>query len=173
MSNIVLDTIAERRSIRAYTEQRLDRAEIEALLTAATQSPSANNAQPWHFTVVQDKAIYAEINAEASEAFGHDLGDIFYDAPTTIFISADPTNRWNHIDSGVAVENIAIAAQGLGLGSVIIGLAAHAFESPNGRHLDDLLKFPTGYKFVIAIAVGHPAVKKDAHIVNPDLITHL
>ncbi|MCL2494168.1 MAG: hypothetical protein FWE98_00750 [Oscillospiraceae bacterium] len=44
--------------------------------------------QPWHFTVVQDAAVIAEVNAEASAILNRE-GDIFYAAPTAIFICAE------------------------------------------------------------------------------------
>jgi F420 biosynthesis protein FbiB-like protein len=46
--------IRERRSIRRYTDQTLDRTLIERLLTAATWAPSAHNRQPWRFAVIEN-----------------------------------------------------------------------------------------------------------------------
>jgi nitroreductase len=171
MSNPVLDTIASRRSIRGYKADQITKEELDALLAAAVQSPSANNAQPWHFSVVQDQAIFDEINKESAKNFGQDLGDIFYGAPTAIFISADPKSRWGRLDSGIAVENIAIAAESLGLGSVILGLPEAAFAGPNQAHFDALLKFPAKHSFAVAIAVGYPVTTKGPHAVEPDRIT--
>jgi nitroreductase len=173
MSNPVLDAIADRRSIREYKPDPITKAELDALLTAAVQSPSANNVQPWHFSVVQDAAILAEISEESSKVFGKFLGDLFYGTPTAIFISADPDSRWGRLDSGIAVENIAIAAQGLGLGTVILGLPDNAFIGPNGAYFEKLLKFPKDHKFAVAIAVGYPTATKDAHPVGPDRISYI
>ncbi|MDR3207791.1 MAG: nitroreductase family protein [Oscillospiraceae bacterium] len=163
MSNPVLEAIAQRRSNRGYEARPLSTAQIDALLKAAVESPSANNAQPWHFTVVRDAALLAEINAEASQRLGRNLADIFFGAPVVIFISADPSSRWGRLDSGVAVENIALAAQGLGLGSVILGLPDAAFTGPKGPDFARRLKFPEGHRFAVAIAVGYPTVTKEAH----------
>ena len=43
--NPVLKTIAERSSIRAYREETLKEEEINALLTAGLQAPTARNMQ--------------------------------------------------------------------------------------------------------------------------------
>jgi nitroreductase len=64
MSNPVLSAISDRRSIRGYKAQDVTTEQLDALLAAALQSPSARNAQPWHFSVVRDKSIVREINAE-------------------------------------------------------------------------------------------------------------
>jgi nitroreductase len=173
MSKPVLNAIADRRSIRAYRPEQITRAELDALLKAAVESPSANNAQPWHFSVVQDRSVYAQISAAASKTLGTDLGDVFYNAPTTIFISADADNRWHQIDTGIAVQNIALAAEGLGLGSVILGLPVYAFEGSEGSSFNQLLKIPAGYEFVIAIALGYPIASKEAHSNKPNLISFI
>lgn len=44
----------DRRSIRRYTDQPVERALIERLLAAATWAPSAHNRQPWRFAVIRD-----------------------------------------------------------------------------------------------------------------------
>lgn len=48
----ILETIQERRSTRAFLDQRVEKGTIERLLSFATQAPSAINLQPWEFTVV-------------------------------------------------------------------------------------------------------------------------
>lgn len=48
----VLECINERRSIRAFKPDAVPRKDVEAILRAAVQAPSAINLQPWEFTVV-------------------------------------------------------------------------------------------------------------------------
>jgi nitroreductase len=128
MNNPVLQAIAERRSIRAYKADPLSDEQWDALIKAALEAPSARNDQPWHFTLVKNKALLKDINAEAVKEFELEPdSDIFYDAPAAIFISCDPESRWGRHDCGIAVENIALAAHSIGLGSVILGLPEGAF----------------------------------------------
>ena len=49
------DIIAERRSIRAFTHDRVPRERVEEVLAAGAKAPSAINLQPWEFTVVMDE----------------------------------------------------------------------------------------------------------------------
>ena len=51
-----LDAIFMRRSVRAYTTQKLDEATIRSLLDAAVQAPTAMHLEPWAFVVIQDEA---------------------------------------------------------------------------------------------------------------------
>jgi nitroreductase len=173
MSNPVLAAIADRRSIRAYSGDQLTQEQLDAILKAARESPSARNAQPWYFSVVQKPGILKEVNEEARKNIGgEDLPpDIFYAAPAVIFVSCDAESRWGRLDCGIALQTIALAAHSLGLGSVILGLPDAAFTGPRKEHFNRLLKFPAGYSFAAAIAVGVPAGTKEAHPQEPDRIT--
>jgi len=176
MSNPVLSAIADRRSIRAYTKEKLTQEQLDAILAAAVQAPSARNAQPWHFSVVQDGGILAEINAEVSKNLNTDAGDIFYAAPAVIFIGANvrgPLPRWAMLDCGIAVQTVALAAHSLGLGSVILGMPDAAFAGPRGDYFKKLVKIPADYDFGVAIAIGRAAASKDAHPVEPGKISYV
>jgi len=172
MTNPVLSAISDRRSIRQYKPEQISEEQLQALLRAAVVAPSARNLQPWHFTVVQDAAVLAEVNAEATTILGRE-GDIFYAAPTAIFISADKSSDWAKLDSGIAVQNIALAAQSMGLGSVILGLPAAAFKGPRSEYFAGLLKFPATHEFAVAIAVGYPDGTKEAHPVEDGRISYI
>ena len=92
MNNPVLSAISNRRSIRKYKPQQISEEALQTLLKAAVEAPSANNAQPWHFTVVQDAAVIKAVNEEIKSIFGRE-DDIFYAAPTVIFLSTDKKNK--------------------------------------------------------------------------------
>jgi nitroreductase len=49
------DIIAERRSIRAFTQEKVPRERVEEVLAAAVKAPSAINLQPWELTVVMNE----------------------------------------------------------------------------------------------------------------------
>jgi nitroreductase len=174
IKNPVLDCIADRRSIRSYTAEPLTEDEVQALVKSALDSPSARNNQPWHFTVCKDKALMDAINEEAQVQLGNDKREdrskIFYDAPLAIFISCKPDTHWAINDCGIAVQNLALAAHSMGLGSVILGLPEWAFKGAKAADFEKALKFPEGYKLAITIAIGHPAASKDAHPVKDDLV---
>ena len=177
----VLQVISNRRSHRAYKAAQLPEEALNAILTAALQSPSARDRQLWHFTVVQDAALIQEVHDEAAKVMGKDGGprfadpdfQIFYHAPTVIFLFGDKENAWMPIDCGIAVENIALAAEGLGVGSVILGLPKPAFKGAKADALRAKLQCPEGYDFVIAIALGFSADTKDPHELRAEKISRI
>ncbi len=183
MNNQVLQAIEDRRSIRAYTGEQVSREQLDLLLSAAQASPSARNSQPWHFSVVENQALIEKVNRASLDELMKDLDEkarermsqpgftIFHGAPVVIFISADFNGRYAVLDCGIAVENIALAAHSLGLGSVILGLPMAAFTGPCKEELERELCFPQGTSFQIAIAIGHPAATKEKHPVGEGKVT--
>lgn len=169
--NEVLKAIQDRRSTRGFNDVQLTDGQLKALIDAALAAPSARNSQMWHFSVVQNRELLDEFSRDfaslmAKGAQGDPAADrLFYHAPTVIFISrpAECDNSFVEVDCGIACENIALAAQGLGLGSVIVGLPKQVFLSDRGAHYCAKFGFPEGYCFSIAIAVGNNTVTKEAH----------
>jgi nitroreductase len=49
------DIIAERKSIRAFTAEKVAREQVEGILRAALRAPSAINLQPWEVSVVMEE----------------------------------------------------------------------------------------------------------------------
>lgn len=181
MTNDTLNLIASRRSHRSYLPGQLSGEQLQALMTAALQSPSAMDRQPWHFSFVQNPQLLARITAAAhrqaaklaekdrSPRFASSDFDLFYHAPTVVFLSTQ--GGASTIDCGIAVHALALAAESLGLGSVIVGLARLAFESDERAELEKALQFPEGNEFVISIAIGSPDDEKAAHPLHPEKIS--
>ena len=162
----VIDAIKERSSTRGYTREPLTREQINALIEAGLQAPTAANKQEIHFTVLKgDNPILAELEEEKNRlreitAPAHNF---YYEAPTVIILSADSTYRWSPLDAGIAVENMALAAEALGLGNLIIGCIFDAMRGEKKDYFSKALQFPENYQYEIAIAFGHKAVTKEPH----------
>lgn len=70
----ITDAIKNRKSIRGFKKDPVDRKIIEAILEAAAYAPSAMNSQPWEFTVIAgdvlDKIREGNINSLRTGASG-------------------------------------------------------------------------------------------------------
>ena len=163
--NEVLKVMEQRSSTRGYTAEKLTDGELDALLKAGLQAPTAANKQEIHFTVVDGgHPILKEIEAEMLAGTGRTLAQSFYyDAPTLLILSGNESFGWSPCDAGIAVENIALAAEALGLGSLIIGCIKNAMNGEKKAYFAEKLQLPEGYRFEVAIAVGHKAVTKQPH----------
>ena len=178
----VMEAIEARRSHRAYKPDPLTGEQLDTLLKAALASPSAVNRQPWHFTVVQDPALLKRINDATAEdmmkkaaedrspRFADPAFDVFYHAPAVIFISGDKNFYWSQIDCGIAVENLALSAMGLNLGSVIVGMPRMVIEREGGEETKRRLGIPEGNEFIVGMLIGLNTVTKEAHPIEPNKV---
>ncbi|MDO4356599.1 MAG: nitroreductase [Clostridia bacterium] len=167
--NEVLKTISDRRSIRAYDPTPIPEADLQAIMTAALEAPTARNLQPWHFSVVTNRALLDEfddaLNPEKS---------VTYKAPAVIFITA-PVDRsfFVKVDCGIAVQNMALAAWSLGYGSVILGMPRMVFTGEKAAYFNEKFEIPEGHEFIIALSVGKALASKDAHEQHPEKISYI
>ena len=164
--NDILNAIEKRSSTRGYTAEKLTDAELEQLLKAGLQAPTAANRQEVHISVVDGShPILAEIEAEKNALMNGKTpsANFYYSAPLVLILSGDKSFPWSALDAGIAVENIALAAEGLGLGSVIIGVIKGAMSGEKKSYFAEALKFPENYEFEIAVAIGHKAAEKMPH----------
>ncbi len=176
--NYVQQAILERRSNRGFSDAPITDAEMQNLIDAALASPTACNYQDWHFSFVTDKALLKRYSDEyragmlacldgADKAKYADY-DLFFNAPLMVFITLpeQPRSRFAEVDAGIAVQNLALAAQGMGMGSVILGRPKEVLCGANGARWERELGFPEGHHFAIGICIGHDPKGKDAHPVG-------
>lgn len=152
----ILEHIKSRRSIRKYTDEPVSREQIELLLQAAMAAPSAMNRRPWEFIVITEK--------ERLEALRRRLVLGRYNAPVAIVVCGNmrrtapaiAKNFWV-LDCSAATQNILLAATGLGLGSVWIGVYP---LRPVMALVSRLLRLPRHIVPLAVVWVGHPAETK-------------
>ncbi len=59
---MLLDLMKQRRSIRKYTDKKIEKEKIEMLLQAALLAPTSKNKQGWEFIVIEDKDTLAKLS---------------------------------------------------------------------------------------------------------------
>ena len=165
----VFEAITKRFSTRGYTEEKLTEAELAECIDAGLKAPTAANKQELHFSVLDgDNPILKEIEDEKNATRGPAPKNFYYDAPTVIIVSGDEGFGWSDLDAGIAAQNIVLAAEGLGLGSLIIGCIKDAMLGEKKAYFNEKLGIPEGYGYKIAIALGHTALAKAPHTYDAD-----
>lgn len=176
-------SILERRSNRGYSDEPLTQAEIQTLVDAALASPTACNYQDWHFIFVTNRELMDEFSADylpillaksnEQDKIKYAKYDVLFRAPLLVIVTLpkEPKSRFAQVDAGIAVQNLALSAQGMGLGSVILGRPKDVLTSEKGEAWMKRLGFPEGHEFAIAIAIGHPTITKDAHPIGESKIS--
>lgn len=148
-----LDAIAARRSIRRFKDTPISEDMLKCILQAGIQAPSGKNKQPWHFVVVKEDQRVEMVRLmragiAESKAGGMDPGSsewtvkVMEHAPVTVFVFNphgappwEPHSIGQMFDDvvdiqsiGAAIQNMLLAAQDLGLGSLWICDVFYAYE---------------------------------------------
>jgi nitroreductase len=183
----LLVAIHERRATRDFETSEVSRSDLTRLVDAALWAPSAMNGQPWHFTVVTDRALLQKISTEARGWFLKNAPagvgnehlsamlrdpnvDIFHHAPALIAISAPDDEKWTTENCALAAQNLMLAATELALGTCWIGLAQGWLNTAEGHRA---LKLSPRLRVVAPIIVGYPrrlSAACQVHRKSPDVV---
>ena len=161
----VMDTIRQRRSIRAYEANDIPDETLDDILDALRWAQSWANTQCWELVVIKDRAVKEALQQTVPE--GNPARDAVVLAPVVLalcgklesagyFKGAAPTKfgDWFMFDLGIAAQNIALAAHAHGLGAVIVGMLDH-------DRARQALNVPEGYELVVLMPLGCPAQRAD------------
>jgi nitroreductase len=179
-SNETLETIKNRRSIRVFTKDEIHDSQIDILLAAANEAPSAHNQQSWRFIVLRGrkKQELADLVAARSDGFPRpastllrmaarsiatapvviavaNTGDLIAHGTELFKVNKEMANDFFRTmeiqSSAAAVENMLLAATSIGLATVWLGIL---FLIKN-----EVLQFvgePAG-EFMAVVPVGYAA----------------
>jgi nitroreductase len=160
-----IDIVRQRRSVRAFSDTPVPRAEIEKCLEAARLAPSAQNSQPWNFAVVSGREKVAEFSKKAFSgvysptSFASKASAVVVLLAKLSFVThrlgrqAQGVEFWM-LDMGIAGEHLVLQACELGIGTCWIGW----FDVKAVRkHLG----LPAGWHVAGLIAMGYPAPNAD------------
>ncbi len=159
-----LSLACQRQSDRAFDVSRpVEREKLERILEAGRMSPSACNAQPWHFIVVDDPELKNKV-ADATSTRILGLNHFTKQAPVHIIIVEEKVNltsgiggrikdkNFAPIDIGIAAAHICLAAEDEGLGSCMLGW----FDETKIRQL---LNIPENKRIILDIIIGYSSQK--------------
>lgn len=134
-SEAVVKTIMERRSIRKYKPQPVEREKMQTIVECGVNAPNAMNRQPWEVRVVDNPdfingvtELYKKEQPKVAE--DPNFKNMFRNAPTVVFIGRDVQSGSAEFDCGLLSENMMLAAQSMGIGSCCLGSPAAFMRSP-------------------------------------------
>lgn len=160
-SEAVVKTIMERRSIRKYKPQPVEREKMQTIVECGVNAPNAMNRQPWEVRVVDNPdfingvtELYKKEQPKVAE--DPNFKNMFRNAPTVVFIGRDVQSGSVEFDCGLLSENMMLAAQSMGIGSCCLGSPAAFMRSPAAAEYLKKLGFSEGYELLYCIAFGYP-----------------
>jgi len=154
------DLIQQRRSVRKYADRPVMRSDIDRCLEAARLAPSACNAQPWQFLVVDHPQTRDRLfNAAFSGIYR--MNHFVAQAPVIIVVIRDQQNytvklggmirhlNYSLIDIGITCDHLTLQAAELGLGTCWIGWF-------NQKAVKKVLQLPKRHRIDILMTMGYP-----------------
>jgi len=140
----VSECIMQRRSVRSYADKKVPEETVNKILEAGRWAPSAGNCQPWQFIVIRDKDILRRIAEHAR------YGSFISEAPLAIAVVTDPSTTWHMVDGSSAVQNMALAAWEMGIGTCWLG-------SMKREEVKGILGIPDRLHLLTVLPFGYPA----------------
>ncbi len=167
--NQVMETMLRRRSVRKYQDKSVPRELLEQIVQCGQYAATALGKQPWHFTVVTDRKVLDTISAANGaimmanpntpailradvEAGNYDS---FRGAPCAVLVAGKAGEPFADVDCANAVENMALAAESLGLNSCYLASFKPSLLGEGGAALRQKLGIPEGYVPNLALAIGY------------------
>jgi len=154
-ANPVIRSLIERRSIRHYTRQVVEKSKINLLLISAMYAPSARNEQPWHFIVIEERHLLDLIPGV------HPYSAMLKEAALAILVCGDEkletSKGYWPVDCAAATQNMLLAAHALNLGAVWLGVYPRRERQEGIRKIFDLP--PHIHPFSL-VSIGYPDEQK-------------
>ena len=159
----LMELIKERRSVRAYSSQVVEREKLELLAEAVRLAPSASNSQPWHLVLVDEPALKDSVaRATFSTALNFNkfalgapaFGVLVVEEPPLLTKTGSILKRRDFplIDIGIAAVQLCLRATELGLGTCMLGWF-------NERRIQKLLGIPRRKRLALVVTIGYPATQ--------------
>lgn len=166
-ANEVLSTIMNHRSIRKFKDERLKPEQIETIVRAAQMAASSSFMQAYSIIGLTDPILKRELRELTGTPYVEENGHLFIfcadlhrqtvmaneqetlDMKVTLESSA--FYQIAIVDAALAAQNAVLAAESLGLGTVIMGSVKKRIQ-----RLDEMLNLPEYVVPLFGIAVGVP-----------------
>ncbi|MDR2848863.1 MAG: nitroreductase family protein [Bacteroidales bacterium] len=161
-AKLFLDFLNERQSVRAYSDKPVEVEKLERCLEAARISPSACNAQPWKFIVVDNPELKNRVADNTTAGRLVPMNHFTRQAPLLVVIVRESPNLtckigsvikdkpYTLMDVGIAALQFCLQATAEGLGTCIMGWF-------NEKKVKEVLNIPKSKRAELIITLGYAA----------------
>ncbi len=179
-SEAFYDFMKTRRTIREFSDEDVSQDVINNCLETAGTAPSGANQQPWHFVIIRDASIKAQIREAAEEEernfYAGRAGDTWLEVLEPLgtdahkpFLEKAPVliaifeQKYTTNDQGDKIKHYyAKESVGIATGMLIsalhnVGLVTLTHTPSPMNFLAKILNRPAGEKPFLLLVVGHPA----------------
>jgi nitroreductase len=162
----LIEGIKGRRSIRKYKADPVSEEVLQKVIETMRWSPSWANTQCWELILVRDPNVKSELANTLTAT--NPARSSMAEAPLVVVVcgkkgvsgfkkgeAATVKGDWLMFDTGIAMQSLCLAAYGLGLGTVVVGLFDH-------KKAEEILGLPQNVEVVAMTPLGYPAAQGGA-----------
>jgi nitroreductase len=159
----LMEGIKGRRSIRKYKPDPVPEEVFRTLMEAVRWSPSWANTQCWELIAIKDPSVKSELATALPK--GNPALSSMAEAPLVLVLcgkkgisgfykgqAVTVKGDWLMFDTGIAMQNLCLAAYSLGLGTVVVGMFDH-------KKAERILGVPGEVEVVAMTPLGYPATE--------------
>ncbi|TDL93414.1 oxygen-insensitive NADPH nitroreductase [Macrococcus brunensis] len=165
--NEVIRQLMNHRSIRQFTEEKLTEGEVRTLVEAAQMASTSSYLQAYSIMGVTDADKKAALRKVSGQPYVEENGHLFVfvadfyrhqlmsdelGADINDYLGATESFLVGTVDAALAAQNLAMAAESMGLGICYIGSLRNDMEQ-----VIDILNLPAHVFPLFGMVVGHPA----------------
>ena len=154
--NEVIKNIETRRSIRKFKNDMPSKEDIKQIVDSGLHAPSGMSKQATITLVITNKELRDKLSKANCKIGGWKEGfDPFYNAPVVLVVLADKAVPTYVYDGSLVMENMMLAANSLGLGSIWIHRAKEEFEMAEFKEVLKNLGINGDYEGIGNMALGY------------------
>lgn len=160
--NETLKTIEQRRSCRLFQNKSLSKEELEMILKAGIQAPSAMNKQLCEVFAITDPTLIDELAENIKNVYierGEQRPSDYhfaYHAPVLVIVSGPEYDSCRLQDGSCILENMFLAATSLNIGSCWINQFKDTQNVDEVRSILTRIGIPVNHQIVGCAALGYP-----------------
>ncbi len=156
--------IRERRSVRKYKNEKVDRKTMEEVVELARWAPSWANTQIARYTLVDDQEMISKLTTDGVQGFAYNINTLknAHGVAVLSFVEGksgrldkygdfDSSNAhfWEAFDAGIACQTFCLAAHAKGVGTCIFGVI-------DDDAIAGIIGLPGGETVAALIVYGYP-----------------
>ena len=174
--NEVIKNMEERRSVRKYSDKRIERDVLEKIIDAGYCSPNAGNKQLLRMVICENAAVnerLGKLRALVTQKFwwpkegepftftdeeldNFDKDNSFYDAPCVVYLFSKKDFEFAEGDAYIMSNNLCLAARSFGLGSCVISVPTDYFLVDSAKEILKKWQIPDDYRIFAHAIIGYP-----------------
>lgn len=171
---MLMNLIQQRHSIRKYTDEQIQREDLEKILEAGNYAPNAGGGQRSMLVALHNKQLCAKVGRMNLAKFDRThlaenyvskeqpstiddptIQNGFYGAPCVVCVFAQDNFLFKTADAFCMIENMVLQATELGIASCIVSRGRETFDNEAGRQMMREWNVPEGYACQGFVILGY------------------